>query len=186
MNRKKEISKKMAKKLIKEISNQYPDIVQHIAKEISFHILYNEIELFASQDDYLFFRYDNLLVPTLQLLRRLSIKEISIPVVRVDLGAVKYLINGADVFRPGITDYQSFKQNNVLIVLNPQDSVLCVGLALLDSDKMTENYPKTVDSKFIIGNVMKFLGGKTNKRKRRTNKRKRINKRRSNKRRYNK
>jgi hypothetical protein len=48
-------------------------------------------------------------------------------------------------------------------------------------DKMTENYPKTVDSKFIIGNVNKFLGGRTNKR-RRTNK-KRYNKRRTNKRR---
>ena len=50
-------------------------------------------------------------------------------------------------------------------------------------EKMTENYPKTVDSKFIIGNVNKFLGGKTNKR--RTNKR-RTNKRRTNKRRYHK
>lgn len=46
-------------------------------------------------------------------------------------------------------------------------------------DKMTENYPKTVDSKFIIGNVNKFLGGRTNKKRR-------INKRRTNKKRYNK
>lgn len=54
--------------------------------------------------------------------------------VLVDLGAVKYIANGADVMRPGIVDYDFFDEDDLVVVLVEKHmSPIAIGRALLDS-----------------------------------------------------
>jgi len=66
--------------------------------------------------------------------------------VVVDKGAVKYIANGADVMRPGIVSYTSFKANDVVVVkVEEYGNVIAVGLALVDSDML----PRMVKGKVV-------------------------------------
>ena len=54
------------------------------------------------------------------------------------MGAVKFVINGADIMRPGITEIEDGINENDFIVIvdvNNQKS-LAVGIALLNSEEM--------------------------------------------------
>jgi predicted RNA-binding protein (TIGR00451 family) len=51
-------------------------------------------------DTILFFEYDGLIIPTIHALLE---GKVSLPEITVDMGAVRYVVNGADIMRPGIT-----------------------------------------------------------------------------------
>lgn len=60
------------------------------------------------------------LTPTLKLILELGekIKETSIKTITVDKGAVKFVINGADIMRPGITHInEGIKKGDIVIIL---------------------------------------------------------------------
>lgn len=57
------------------------------------------------------------------------------PSVTVDMGAVKFVCNGAKVMRPGITKFDSFKKGGIVLVKDQvHGKVLASGLALEDSE----------------------------------------------------
>lgn len=57
------------------------------------------------------------------------------PSVTVDMGAVKFVCNGAKVMRPGITSFDSFKKGDVVVVKDQtHGKALAVGVALEDSE----------------------------------------------------
>lgn len=57
------------------------------------------------------------------------------PSVTVDMGAVKFVCNGAKVMRPGITNFDSFKKGDIVVVKDQtHDRALAVGVALEDSE----------------------------------------------------
>jgi PUA domain protein len=66
------------------------------------------------------------------------------PTVTVDMGAVKFVCNGANVMRPGVTRFDEFKKGSIVTVRDQQHGkVLAVGLALDDSQaaaSMTKGY----------------------------------------------
>ncbi|MBR9699953.1 RNA-binding protein [Candidatus Woesearchaeota archaeon] len=85
----------------------------------------------------LFFFKDKVLLPSLKLL----VKEtLTIKHVVVDMGAVKFVVNGADIMRPGIThiDEGIEKDDFVVIVDENNKKPLAVGQALLDAEDMTK------------------------------------------------
>ncbi len=58
------------------------------------------------------------------------------PSITVDMGAVKFVCNGADVMRPGITKMDSFRKGEIVAVKDSaHGKYLAVGLALVDSDE---------------------------------------------------
>lgn len=58
----------------------------------------------------------------------------SFPSVSVDMGAVKFVCNGAKVMRPGIVQMDEFKKEDIVIVKdNTHGKYLAVGVALVDS-----------------------------------------------------
>ena len=71
------------------------------------------------------------LIPTLQ-----TIKEHGslIPEIAVDKGAIKFIVNGSDVMRPGVTQIDDGveEQGLVLIVEDVKRNPLGIGLALYD------------------------------------------------------
>ncbi len=64
------------------------------------------------------------------------------PNVMVDMGAVKFMCNGANVMRPGIKKYTEFRINDIICVIEEsQHKFLAVGKAITDSSEL-ENISK--------------------------------------------
>ncbi len=66
------------------------------------------------------------------------------PSVIVDMGAVRFVCNGAKVMRPGITSFGYFKKGDIVVVKDQtHGKALAVGVALEDSEAakaMTKGY----------------------------------------------
>lgn len=59
------------------------------------------------------------------------------PYVTVDMGAVKFVCNGANVMRPGITKYSDFDKDQVICVKEEsQQKFLAVGKSCVSSKEM--------------------------------------------------
>lgn len=57
------------------------------------------------------------------------------PSVTVDMGAIKFVCNGAKVMRPGITNFDAFKKGNIVIVKDQtHGKALAAGVALEGSE----------------------------------------------------
>ncbi len=98
----------------------------------------------------LFFFYQEKVLPTLQLLQEQPLLK----KITVDMGAVKFVINGADIMRPGITaiDDGMVKDNPVVVVDEKNHKPLAVGLALLSTAEMkVQTAGKSVKNIHYIG-----------------------------------
>ena len=97
----------------------------------NFRIIYdgNYVPLLLEQKE------DNELFPSIQTLRQFPN---ILPKIWVDMGAVKFLLNGANLFRPGITKHEHFAKGSFVQVLNPQNNILCVGKTAVTSDELPE------------------------------------------------
>jgi len=80
----------------------------------------------------IFFEHDGRNIPTLRALLKGIIK---IPQVTVDMGAVKFVVNGADIMRPGITHIDDDVTENglVAIVDERHGKPLAVGISQLSA-----------------------------------------------------
>jgi PUA domain protein len=59
--------------------------------------------------------------------------------VIVDMGAVKFMCNGANVMRPGIKSFGEFEKDQIVIIIEEsQKKSLAVGRALVSSNEMAQ------------------------------------------------
>jgi PUA-domain protein len=81
-----------------------------------------------------FFDYNNKWIPTLKYLQEHDLLK----KITVDMGAIKFVVNGADVMRPGITDIaDGIAQEDFIVIVDEQNQKpLAVGIALFSSEKM--------------------------------------------------
>lgn len=78
---------------------------------------------------------EDLKIPTLILIKMSGIESTQYAVV--DEGAVKHLLNGADVMSPGIIECSGFQKESLVAVWNPtKETPLCVGKALMSCDEI--------------------------------------------------
>ena len=86
----------------------------------------NELKLFKSKEGY---------IPVLTLLLN---NRVDLKTIIVDFGAVRYVANGADVMRPGITKIDpSIKKGDIVkIEEETQHRALAVGKAMFDATEM--------------------------------------------------
>jgi PUA domain protein len=100
-----------------------------------------------------FFYANGILVPTLKFLLTRQI----LPVIPVDMGAVKFVTSGADVMRPGIKNFPDglAKDQLVCVVDEKHGKPLAVGMMLLsgeDAAKATTG--KTIKNLHWVGDVV--------------------------------
>jgi len=104
-----------------------------------------------------FFYYGEKLVPTLKLLQT---KPELLKHIVVDMGAVKFLVSGADVMRPGIKDIPETmnKEEFVLIVDQVNHKPLAVGVAQLSgADMLAATSGKVIKNIHYVGDeIWKF------------------------------
>jgi PUA domain protein len=93
-----------------------------------------------------FFYYENQLYPTLKYL----LKQPILKTITVDMGAVRFVVNGADIMRPGIVAIDANIQKDEAIIIIDQNNKkpLAVGIALLSSEEMQK-----VSSGKVIKNI---------------------------------
>ncbi|MHA1913369.1 MAG: PUA domain-containing protein [Promethearchaeota archaeon] len=86
----------------------------------------NELKLWKSKEGY---------IPVLTLLLK---KHVELKTVVVDFGAIRYVANGADVMRPGITKIDpSIKKGDIVqIIEETKQRALAVGKAMFDGPEM--------------------------------------------------
>lgn len=92
-----------------------------------------------------FFKFGDKWVPTLKYLQKNDLLK----KITVDMGAVKFVVNGADVMRPGIVEIEEFNKEDFIVIIDENNKKpLSVGIALFDSAEM-----RGVSSGKVIKNI---------------------------------
>lgn len=89
---------------------------------------------FYEVSDYVFILIDDKIVPFVGSQKTLSL----LPSVYVDMGAVKHILNGADVMRPGVVRFDDWGGKDRIVVIREIEKLrgIAVGLTLVESEEM--------------------------------------------------
>ena len=125
------ISKSETAQVIKEISEQWKIELPKI-KNLRFHYIDDEIVIITG-NNLKAIKINEIYVPFLTEVEILK----KFPYVMVDMGAVKFMCNGANAMRPGITKFSEFtKDELVCIVEESQNKFLAIGKSCVSSSEM--------------------------------------------------
>lgn len=82
-----------------------------------------------------FFYYQTKLIPTLKLFLK---RENILKKVIIDIGAIKFIINGADIMRPGITEIDlNIKKEEIIAIIDEKNhKPIAIGIALYNAEEM--------------------------------------------------
>jgi predicted RNA-binding protein (TIGR00451 family) len=130
------LSKRDTASLVKRIESSWPANVVPKIKTIKEYQLDGN-ELFYKSDEFTAVQVgkEKCIVPFLGDVSLLT----RFPSVTVDMGAVRFVCNGAKVTRPGITAFDNFRKGSIVVIKDEVHSKpLAVGIALIDSDKAAE------------------------------------------------
>ncbi len=155
------INKTQIRELKEEILPQYDEkfLTQIFPKKC-------QIELILTEDGDTLYAVNNILklwkskdgyIPVLTLLLN---RQVELKTVVVDMGAIRFVTNGADVMRPGITKIEStIKKNEIIQIVDETHSrALALGKALFDANVMeSKTSGKVIKNLHTIkDNVWKF------------------------------
>lgn len=107
----------------------------------------DESLIYIIDGDFLLVETDKDLIPSLKAIlnEKLDLKK-----VVVDMGAIKYVVNGADIMRPGIVEIDDNikKDSYIKVVEETYNKTLAIGIALYDSEVM-----KSMEKGKVIKNI---------------------------------
>ncbi len=134
------LSKKKKKMLTPNLVN-YFDSEEELAKFLKDTEIFEMTDktrnlhyLLDKNQKVIFFKLENKWTPSLHLIMK---KQLNIPSVMVDEGAVRFILNGADIFGQGIIQVDKrIKEDDVLVIKNPQQTSIAVGIALVSAPDM--------------------------------------------------
>ena len=133
------IRKNELNQLKENISIQYDDEFSNVVfpKKSKVEIIITEDgdELYAVNDKLTMWKSKEGYLPVLTLLLN---KQVELKTVIVDMGAVKFVTNGADIMRPGIRKIEpEIKKNEIIRIADEKNNqTLAVGKAIFDTEEM--------------------------------------------------
>ena len=137
------ISKSETNQILKLVSKQWKRELPKI-KNLKVHFIDSNSQLIVGVDLTILKINDDYL----PLLNQTEILE-KFPNVMVDMGAVKFMCNGANVMRPGIKKYSKFLKDDIVCVIEEsKHKFLSVGKAMSDSSEL-----ETMSKGEIIKNI---------------------------------
>ena len=130
------VSKSETVQILKSVSNDWKLELPKI-KNLKVYYIDNNAQIIIG-DGIKILNVDDCYIP---FLREDTILE-KLANVIVDMGAVKFMCNGANVMRPGIKKYTEFKKGDIVCVSEEsQNKFISVGKAIMDSSEL-ENVSK--------------------------------------------
>jgi PUA domain protein len=125
------LSKKEIKKINLQIKDNYN--VENLLPRDSFVILAEDKYLLIHDELFLFYK-DDLLLPSLRIL----LKNNFLKKITVNIGAVPFVIKGADIMRPGITKIEpNIEKNDIISIIDEKNlKPIALGRALFSSDEL--------------------------------------------------
>jgi len=132
------LSGKDKKQYLKEVSNLVEGVEDLFHKKSNLKIYTGEnVSVLGIDGSVMFILTRNMIIPSIHLLRKYKSK---MPKITVDVGAIRFVTNGADIMRPGITaiDDKVVEGGLVTIVEETKGSLLGIGKALYDRVDMSE------------------------------------------------
>lgn len=107
-------------------------------------------EIIIINNEPCFFYYEEKPIPTLKLdMRKNLLKKIT-----VDMGAIKFVTNGADIMRPGIVNIEDgIEKDDIITIIDINNKKqLSVGKALLNSQEMkNETKGRVIQNLHYVG-----------------------------------
>ena len=118
----------------KDISKELERFGIEISKKDQVELVEDKYKIILINKKPAFFYFGNKLVPTLKFLQENNVLK----KITVDMGAVKFVVNGADIMRPGIVEIEEgiMKNDFVAVVDVNNKKPLAVGIALYDAFEM--------------------------------------------------
>lgn len=127
------LSKSETSDILKLISKRWSQELPKM-KNLKSHYVDNESQILIG-DTFKILKLRDEFIPFLTEIKLLE----NFPSVTVDMGAVKFMCNGANVMRPGIKNYSEFSENDIVCVIEEsQHKYLAVGKSLVNSLEMKE------------------------------------------------
>ena len=137
------ISKSETEDLLKQVSAQWK-IEIPMAKNLKMYRIMDNVQIFTA-NDIMILKIEETYLP---FLSQTSLLE-KFPHVLVDMGAVKFMCNGANVMRPGIRSHSEFDREQVVCVIEEsQHKFLAVGKSLVPSSEL-----ETMEKGEVIKNM---------------------------------
>lgn len=134
------LSKSETSELLNKVKSKWPSDAVPKVKGIKVYEVEESKRLLVA-DDLIAVQVQDDIVP---FLGGKSDKLSHFPSVTVDMGAVRFVCNGAKVMRPGIINFDPFKKGQIVLVKDQiHGKALAVGTALEDSETakaMTKGY----------------------------------------------
>ena len=137
------LSKKEMKPLIEQINKNWPEITINKLKNVKATDLKKGRFIITEE-----FKIIIINGTTITFIKN-KITE-NFPFIEVDINSIKFITNGANIMRPGITSFShKFKKDHIILVKDQKyKKILAVGIALEDSDDA-----KKMSSGVIIKNL---------------------------------
>jgi PUA-domain protein len=127
------LKKREQKTEIEKIENDLGSAIRlDMKSQLESGILDDGSRILLLNGDIVFYELDGRFIPTL---RAILGSIVHIPQVSVDMGAVKFVVNGADIMRPGVThvDEEVRKDGIVAVVDERHGKPLAVGISIFSA-----------------------------------------------------
>lgn len=124
------LSKKETSSILNKLLLNWPENIIPKIKNIKAYEIEKNRKLLIHEDNFAAVLIDEVILP---FLGNNNLVE-SFPYVLIDMGAVRYICNGANIARPGIVKFESFLKDKIVIVKDKDyQKPLAVGISLCDS-----------------------------------------------------
>lgn len=140
------------KTLINDIVEAFGDASYFENKKLE-HVATDEWDFIFVDGEPLLFKIEGKIFPT--VMGALKLNHVQRRVV-VDSGAVRFIINGADIMGPGIVDAdKSIKEGDLVIVVErAHGKALAIGRALVSGNEMAGRKGKAIKSIHYVGDEL--------------------------------
>jgi PUA-domain protein len=142
--------RQLSQKEIKDLAETAKGFSLEISKKDRIELLEDKHRIIFINGEAALFYHNGRLIPTLKFLQ----KKNTLKAVTVDMGAVKFVINGADIMRPGIRSCDSAikKDEFVAIVDETHKKPLAIGIAMFSGEEvMAQRGGKVVKNIHWVG-----------------------------------
>ena len=142
--------RQLSQKEIKDVNDSAKGFAMEIYKKDRIELLEEKHKIIFINGEAALFYYEGSLLPTLKLLQ----KNNALKTVTVDMGAVRFVVNGADIMRPGIRLCEPGikKDDFVSIVDETHKKPLAIGIAMFSGEEiMAQKGGKAVKNLHWVG-----------------------------------